>query len=233
MKKSTVYLMSLLLAAHPCLSASGSAKGDANCLKNSGRVLKEILDTPDDIPQNLLDKADCVAVFPFFFEDDFVVGDSNGQGAMSCRRGQDFTGSWGAPTMMAMQAGGFGFQIGNLTRDFVLLVMNERGASGILTGKVCLGIDVTIAAGPVGRTASEETDTTLRADILSYSRTRRKFVGVSLHGWTICLDKGANRKIYGQKLPAREIVQSGNVAIPSAAQELTSTLESKTPRRRF
>jgi lipid-binding SYLF domain-containing protein len=232
MKKATVHLMSLLLVALTCLSGSASAKDDANRLRNSGRVLKEILDAPDDIPQNVLDKADCVAVFPSAFEDDFVVGDSYGRGAMYCRRGQDFTGSWGAPTMMAIQGGGFGFQIGNLTIDLVLLVMNERGASGILTGRVCLGTDVTIAAGPVGRAPSEETGATL-ADILGYSRTRGKFAGASLHGWTIRPDKGANRKIYGQKLPVREIVLSGNVAIPSAAQEVTSALDSKTPKRRF
>jgi SH3 domain-containing YSC84-like protein 1 len=195
-------------------------------------VLREILDVPDDIPQDLLDKADCVVVFPSVLKAAFIVGGSYGRGAMSCRQGQDFRGAWGAPSMMALEGGSFGFQIGGQATDFVLLVMNERGASGILTSKVKLGADASIAAGPAGRDASAETDATLRAEILSYSRARGAFVGVSLDGSTIRPDDGANRQIYGQNIPARQIVLSGNVAIPTAAQELISTLDSKTPRHK-
>src|ERR1700758_5218084 len=214
MKKLTKCLMSILFVALPVLSSPALAvdhEKDEDRLKNSGTVLKEILDVPDDIPQGLLDKADCVVVFPSVLKAAFIVGGSYGRGAMSCRQGQDFRGRWGAPTMMALEGGSFGFQIGGEATDFVLLIMNERGASGILTSKVKLGADASVAAGPVGRTASAETDATLRADILSYSRARGAFVGVSLEGSTIRPDKGANKKIYGRELPARQIVLSGKI----------------------
>src|ERR1700684_6390 len=205
---------------------------DEDRLRNASTVLTEILDVPDDIPRDLLDKADCVVVFPSVLKAAFIVGGSYGRGAMSCRRGEDFRGSWGAPTMMALEGGSFGFQIGGEATDFVLLVMNERGASGILSSKVKLGADASAAAGPVGRTTSEETDATLRADLLSYSRARGAFIGVSLEGSTIRPDNGANRQIYGQELSAKEIVLSGHVAIPPAAQAMISTLDSRTPRHR-
>src|ERR1700682_6423814 len=203
MKKSSMYLMSLLFVILPILSSSASAadpEKDEDRLRNSGNVLKEVLDVPDDIPQDLLDKADCVVVFPSVLKAAFIVGGSYGRGAMSCRRGEDFRGSWGAPTMMALEGGSFGFQIGGEATDFVLLIMNERGASGILTRRVKLGAGVSVAAGPVGRTASAETDASLRADILSYSRARGAFVGVALEGSTIRPDNGANKQIYGQDI---------------------------------
>ena len=235
MKKPITYVMSMLFVVLAIFSSSAFAadpEKDENRLENSGTVLKEILDVPDDIPQDLLDKADCVVVFPSVLKAAFIVGGSYGRGAMSCRRGEDFRGSWGAPTMMALEGGSFGFQIGGEATDFVLLVMNERGASGILTSKVKLGADASVAAGPVGRTASAETDATLRADILSYSRARGAFVGVALEGSTIRPDNGANKQVYGQEIPAREIVLSGHVAIPSAAQRMVSTLDSRTPRHK-
>jgi len=225
----------MLLVVLPILSFSASAaepEKDEDRLRNSGTVLKEILDVPDDIPRDLLDKADCVVVFPSVLKAAFIVGGSYGRGAMSCRRGEDFRGSWGAPTMMALEGGSFGFQIGGEATDFVLLVMNERGASGILSSKVKLGADASAAAGPVGRTTSAETDATLRADLLSYSRARGAFIGVSLEGSTIRPDNGANRQIYGQELSAKEIVLSGHVATPPAAQAMISTLDSRTPRHR-
>ena len=235
MKKSSTYLMSLLFVVLPILSSSAFAadpEKDEDRLRNSGTVLKEILDVPDDIPQDLLDKADCVVVFPSVLKAAFSVGGSYGRGAMSCRRGEDFRGSWGAPTMMALEGGSFGFQIGGEATDFVLLIMNERGASAILTSKVKLGADASVAAGPVGRTASAETDATLRADILSYSRARGAFVGVSLEGSTIRPDNGANKQIYGQDIAARVIVLSRHVAVPLAAKRMVATLDSRTPRRR-
>src|ERR1700692_383101 len=198
MKKPITYLISMLLVVLPILSSPASAANpekDDDRLKNCGTVLKEILDVPDDIPQDLLDKTDCVVVFPSVLKAAFIVGGSYGRGAMSCRRGENFRGSWGAPTMMALEGGSFGLQIGGEATDFVLLVMNERGASGILRSKVKLGADASVAAGPVGRTASAETDATLRADILSYSRARGAFVGVALEGSTIRPDNGANKQI--------------------------------------
>jgi SH3 domain-containing YSC84-like protein 1 len=235
MKKPFSYLMSILSVALAVFSAPAWAANheqDEDRLKNSGTVLKEILDIPDNIPQDLLDKADCVVVFPSVLKGAFIVGGSYGRGAMSCRGGQDFRGSWGAPTMMALEGGSFGFQIGGEATDFVLLVMNERGASGILASKVKLGADASVAAGPVGRSASAETDATLRADILSYSRARGAFAGVALEGSTIRPDNGANKQIYGREVPARQIVLSGHVAAPVSAQSLISTLDSKTPRRK-
>ena len=235
MKKSTTYLLSVLLVVLPILSSSASAadqEKDEDRLTNSGTVLKEILDVPDDIPHDLLDKADCVVVFPSVLKAAFIVGGSYGRGAMSCRRGESFRGSWGAPTMMALEGGSFGLQIGGEATDFVLLVMNDRGASGILASKVKLGADASVAAGPVGRTASAETDATLRADILSYSRARGAFVGVSLEGSTIRPDNGANRKIYGEEIPARQIVLTRKVAIPPAARMMIATLNSRTPKHK-
>src|SRR6201997_4497971 len=235
MRKLLTCLSSILLAVLPFFaevaSASDETKDDER-LRNCGTVLKEILDVPDDIPQDLLDKADCVVVFPSVLKAAFIVGGSYGRGAMTCRQGQDFSGHWGAPTMMALEGGSFGFQIGGQATDFVLLVMNERGANGILSSKVKLGADAAVAAGPVGRDASAETDATLRAEILSYSRSRGLFAGVSLEGSTIRPDDGANKQIYGQKIPAKQIVLSGDRAIPQAAHGLISTLDSRTPRHK-
>ena len=235
MKKAAASLMSMLLVVLPVLSSSVLAadqRKDEDRLRNSGTVLKEILDVPDDIPQDLLDKADCVVVFPSVLKAAFIVGGSYGRGAMSCRQGEDFRGQWGAPTMMALEGGSFGFQIGGEATDFVLLVMNERGASGILSSKVKLGADASVAAGPVGRTASAETDATLRADILSYSRARGAFAGLALEGSTVRPDNSANREIYEQKLSAKEIVLTGRVAVPPAAEKMVSTLDTKTPKHK-
>jgi len=235
MRKVLTYLSSILLAAVPLFAGVGSASAQTKVddrLKDSGRVLKEILDVPDSIPQELLDKADCVVVFPSVLKAAFIVGGSYGRGAMSCRQGQDFRGPWGAPTMMALEGGSFGFQIGGQATDFVLLVMNESGASGILASKVKLGADASIAAGPVGRDASADTDATLRAEILSYSRARGLFAGVSLEGSTIRPDNGDNRQVYGEKVSARDIVLSKAVAVPPAAEPLISTLDAKTPKHK-
>ena len=208
---------------------AASKDKDEDRLKDCGGVLKEILDIPDTIPQDLLDKADCVVVYPSVLKAAFVVGGSYGRGAMTCRKGENFKGSWGAPTMMALEGGSFGFQIGGQATDFVLLVMNEGGARGILSGKVKLGGDASVAAGPVGRDASAETDVTLRSEILSYSRSRGLFAGISLEGSTIRPDNKANDQIYGKKLEAKQIVLSDQVSVPAAAEQLVSTLNNKTP----
>ncbi len=236
MRKFLTCLSSILLVVLPPLTEVASATDqtkDDDRLRNCGTVLKEILDVPDNIPQDLLDKADCVVVFPSVLKAAFIVGGSYGRGAMSCRKGEDFRGPWGAPTMMALEGGSFGFQIGGQATDFVLLVMNESGARGILASKVKLGGDASVAAGPVGRDASADTDATLRSEILSYSRARGLFAGVSLEGSTIRPDNSDNRRIYGRKIPAREIVLSGTIAVPPAAEQLISTLDAKTPRHRW
>jgi SH3 domain-containing YSC84-like protein 1 len=225
-------LMSTMLIAQSLVSAATWAadqEKDEDRLKNCGTVLKEILDVPDDMPQDLLDKADCVVIYPSVVKAAFIVGASYGRGAMTCRKGENFRGPWGAPTMMALEGGSFGLQIGGEATDFVLLVMNEGGARGILAGKVKLGGDASVAAGPVVRNTSAETDVTMRSEILSYSRARGVFAGISLEGSTIRPDNDANEAIYGQKLPARDIVLSGRVAAPIAARQLISTLDAKTP----
>ena len=235
MRKMVSCLSSIILGVLPLLAGVANASDqikDDERLRNSGTVLKEILEVPDNIPQDLLDKADCVVVFPSVLKAAFIVGGSYGRGAMSCRKGENFKGSWGAPTMMALEGGSFGFQIGGEATDFVLLVMNERGASGILASKVKLGGDASVAAGPVGRDASADTDATLRAGILSYSRARGLFAGVSLEGSTIRPDNGDNRRVYGREIPARDIVLAGVVAAPPAAEQLISTLDAKTPKHR-
>jgi len=235
MRKLLTYLSCTLFVVTPLFADAASAADeskDNDRLRNSGTVLKEILDVPDDIPQGLLDKADCVVVFPSVLKAAFIVGGSYGRGAMSCRTGEDFRGPWGAPTMMALEGGSFGFQIGGQATDFVLLVMNESGARGILASKVKLGGDASVAAGPVGRDSSAETDATLRSEILSYSRARGLFAGVSLEGSTIRPDNGDNRRVYGKNVSAKEIVLSGKVPVPPAAQQLISTLDTRTPKHR-
>lgn len=235
MRKFSTCLSCILFAVAPLFSEVASAADqskDDDRLANCGTVLKEILDVPDNIPQDLLDKADCVVVFPSVLKAAFIVGGSYGRGAMSCRRGEDFRGPWGAPTMMALEGGSFGLQIGGQATDFVLLVMNESGARGILASKVKLGGDASVAAGPVGRDSSAETDATFRSEILSYSRARGLFAGVDLEGSTIRPDDGDNRRVYGREIPARDIVLSGKVPVPPAAKQLVSTLDARTPKHK-
>ena len=232
MKNLIGYLLGVILILEPigpALARAANKDKDEDRLKDCGAVLKEIVDIPDNIPQDLLDKANCVVVYPSVLKAAFVVGGSYGRGAMTCRQGEDFKGSWSAPTMMALEGGSFGFQIGGQATDFVLLVMNEGGARGILAGKVKLGGDASVAAGPVGRNASAETDVTLRSEILSYSRARGLFAGVSLEGSTIRPDNKANKQIYGKELEAKQIVLSDQVRVPAAAEQFVSTLNSKTP----
>ncbi|HEY4907442.1 MAG TPA: lipid-binding SYLF domain-containing protein [Candidatus Acidoferrum sp.] len=228
-KRFGVYFMGLLMAASLPLSAAQDKK-ETDRLQNCGTVLKEILDIPDDIPQDLLDKADCVIVYPSVLKAAFVIGGSYGRGAMTCRTGEHYTGPWSAPTMMALEGGSVGFQLGGQATDFVLLVMNGRGAHSILNSKVKLGADASVAAGPKGRTAAAATDVTLRAEVLSYSRSRGLFAGISLEGSTVRPDNDANERIYGKKIEAESIVFKGAVAVPPAAQRLVSYLNQKSPK---
>jgi SH3 domain-containing YSC84-like protein 1 len=201
-------------------------------LKECGDVMKEILGVPDDIPQDLLDKAECVVVFPSVKKFAFIGGGSYGRGAMTCRSGSDYTGPWSAPAMYALEGGSFGLQLGGEATDFVLLVMNTKGAKSVLGSKVKLGGDVSAAGGPKGRTASAETDIVMKAEILSYSRTRGLFAGVSLAGSTLRSDGGANKNIYGKELSAAEIIRQGAVKAPPAAGQLLSLLDKRSPKNR-
>ena len=226
-RKLTLALCILFLAVG--LSA---ANKEQQRLANAGVVMGEIMNLPDHIPQELLEKAECVIVIPSVRKAALGIGGSYGRGAMVCRSGDSFNGPWGAPAMYALEGVSVGFQIGGEATDFVLLVMNERGARGILASKVKLGGDASVAAGPVGRDASADTDATLRAEMLSYSRARGLFAGVSLEGSTIRPDNGDNRRVYGKKIPAKDIVLSETVSVPSAAEKLISTLDARTPRHR-
>jgi lipid-binding SYLF domain-containing protein len=225
-------MMSSLLALAIALPLAATDKKETDRLENCGLVLKEILDIPDDIPQDLMDKAECVIVYPSVLKAAFVIGGSYGRGAMTCRTGEHFTGPWSAPTMMALEGGSIGFQIGGQATDFVLLVMNDRGAHAILKSKVKLGGDASAAAGPVGRNASAETDVTMRAEILTYSRARGLFAGVSLAGSSVRPDNDANARIYGRKVDAGSIIFNGAVAVPPAAQKLISLLNQKSQKKR-
>jgi len=199
-------------------------------INDSAVVIKEILGMPESIPKDVLHKADCIVIYPSVKKAAFVVGGSYGRGLITCRRGRDFSGAWGAPAMFALEGGSFGFQIGAEATDFVLLIMNESGAKSVLSSKVKLGGDASIAAGPVGRAASAETDIVLRAEILSYSRSKGLFAGVSLEGSTMRSDDGANRVLYGRELSAREIVREGKVGAPASARRLLEILGHASPR---
>ena len=204
-------------------------KKEEERVENAGKVMQEILNAPDSIPQSVLDKADCIVVLPSVVKVAIGIGGSYGRGVMTCRGGKDFQGKWGAPTMMALEGGSAGLQLGGQATDFVLLLMNSRAASGILASKVKLGADASAAAGPVGRSASAETDATLRADILSYSRARGAFAGVSLEGSTLRPDNDANKNLYGKKIEAKEIVLDGTAQAPPSASALLSTLDKASP----
>jgi lipid-binding SYLF domain-containing protein len=210
-------------------STALAANKEQERLENSGTVLQEVMDVPDNIPQELLEKAECIVVFPSVLKAAFVIGGSYGRGAMVCRTGQHFKGPWGAPAMYALEGASVGFQLGGEATDLVLLVMNERGASSILNSKVKLGADISAAAGPKGRDASADTDAYLRAEILSYSRSRGLFAGISLEGSTLRPDNDASADIYGRKITAKEIVLGGKASIPESGQHLVRVLQKSAP----
>jgi len=227
MKKPLALFLALAVLGLPLHAQD---KKEAERLENCGTVIKEIMDIPDDIPQDLIDKAECVIIYPSVLKAAFVVGGSYGRGAMTCRSGEHFTGPWGAPTMMALEGASVGFQIGGQATDFVLLVMNPRGARAILSSKVKLGADASAAAGPKGRNAEASTDVTMRAEVLTYSRARGLFAGVSLTGSTVRPDNNANEKVYGKEVEAKDIVFKGAVRVPASAQAMIAYLNRKTPK---
>lgn len=225
--KSILSIFALTLLLSP---PAFSQEKENDRIENAGMVMSEILNVPDDIPQDLLDKAECVIVIPSVLRFAIVFGGSYGRGVMTCRSGKDFNGPWGAPTMMALEGGSFGLQLGGQATDFVLLVMNPRGADSILSSKVKLGAGISAAAGPKGRDASAATDVALRAEILSYSRSRGLFAGMYLEGSTLRPDKDANKRFYKSDITAKEIVLEGKASPPPAAQELLSVLNKRSPK---
>jgi lipid-binding SYLF domain-containing protein len=227
-----IFLAALLMCAllTPALAANSDTEQDR--VEDAGHVLKEILNIPEDIPQDLLDKAECVIVLPSVKKAAFGIGASYGRGVMICRGGISYTGPWGAPAMYALEGASIGFQIGGQATDFVLLVMNPAGARSLLSSKVKLGADASAAAGPKGRTAEGATDVVMTAEILSYSRNRGLFAGVSLEGSTLRSDGSANQKLYGTELSARDIIRRGKVKTPECARELVEVLNSKSPKNK-
>lgn len=205
-------------------------KKEQDRLKEAGEVLTEILNIPDGIPQELLDKAECVVVLPSVKKLAIGIGGSYGRGVMVCRTGEHFTGPWGAPAFYALEGGNIGFQLGGQATDFVLLVMNPRGARSLFNSKVKLGADAAAAAGPKGRAAQASTDVVMKAEILSYSRSKGLFAGVSLEGSTLRSDGGANDNLYGKKLNAEDILEKHAVGTPPAAAQLVSLLNKKSPK---
>jgi lipid-binding SYLF domain-containing protein len=227
MKK--LYALLLVFAFLPLAFAADDAT-EADRVKNSGVVLKEILNIPDDIPQDLIDKSECLIILPSVKKGAFGVGGSYGRGVMICRNGAHYTGSWGAPALYALEGVSIGFQLGGQATDFVLLVMNPKGAESLLNSKVKLGADASAAAGPKGRTAEGATDIVMSAEILSYSRNKGLFAGVSLEGSTLRSDGSANEKLYGQKLSAKEIIREHKVKAPASAAALIALLNRKSPK---
>src|SRR5712664_1917282 len=212
--------------------AFADAKKEEERVENAGKVIKEILNVPDNIPQDLLDKAKCVIVLPSVKKFAIGIGGSYGRGVMTCRTGQHFTGPWGGVAMYALEGGNIGLQLGGQATDFVLLVMNPRGAESLMGSKVKLGADAAAAAGPKGRAATGATDVVMRAEILSYSRSRGLFAGVSLEGSTLRPDNRANEKLYGRKLTVKEILRQGKAGVPASGHELISLLNTHSPKNR-
>lgn len=225
MKSLCASALGMLLLASAGFAKDTDRKKEEDRLIKSGQVMSEILDMPDTIPRNLLQKAKCVIVMPSVKKAAFVVGGSYGRGAMVCRTGNDFNGPWGAPVMMALEGASVGFQLGAEATDFVFLVMNGQGASSILHNKVKIGADASAAAGPVGRSAEADTDVKLNAELLTYSRAKGLFAGVSLEGSTLRPDNEGNEALYGKKVDADKIVTSSATPTPEAARKLITTLQ--------
>jgi len=224
--KKTLLGFGLGLALVSCAFAQDK---EQDRVENAGTVMKEILNAPDGIPQSVLDKADCVVILPSVLKFAIGIGGSYGRGVMTCRGGSTFQGKWGAPTMMALEGGSAGFQLGGNATDFILLMMSPRSAKSVLSSKVKVGGDASAAAGPVGRAASAETDVTMRAEILSYSRSRGLFAGISLEGSTLRPDSGANKNLYGKEVKASDIVFKNAVTVPDSAKTLLATLQKASP----
>ena len=226
MVKYFAFVLCLVLGS----TALGAANKEQGRLENCGTVMQEILDVPDNIPQELLEKAECVIVIPSMTKIAMGIGGSYGRGAMSCRSGKTFNGPWGAPAMYALEGGSFGLQLGAESTDVVFLVMNRRGVDALLSSKVKLGANASASAGPKGRNLEASTDVTMRAEILSYSRSRGLFAGVSLEGTSLRPDDDANKDVYGRKLTARRIVTGAPITVPESGRHLVAVLEKNAPR---
>jgi lipid-binding SYLF domain-containing protein len=221
-----------IAAAALCsVSFLAQAESPSERVVSANTVFKELAaDKENGLPINLLNKAACVIILPSVKKAGFIVGAQYGRGLMSCRGGEKFDGPWSAPIMMRSSGGSFGLQAGGEATDFVILVMNDSGAHAVMKGRAKLGADASIAAGPVGGTAEASTTATMQAQMLSYSRSKGVFGGVSLSGTSLAPDNDDNEKLYGKKVTANEIF-SGTEKAPPSASDLTATLEQTSPKK--
>jgi SH3 domain-containing YSC84-like protein 1 len=230
-EKRTLFLtMASLCLLIPGIAMAGDNKKEQERLEESGNVMKELVDSPSGVPISVLNKAECVIVLPSVKKAGFIVGASYGRGVMTCRGGHNFNGRWSAPTMMQSMGGSFGLQAGGQSTDFVVLVMNDKGARALMKGKAKLGADASIAAGPVGRDAEASTNAAMSAEMLSYSRAQGVFAGVSLSGTSLGPDDDANEKVYGKKVDATQIIGGTAGPAPESAKELLAVLTEKSPK---
>src|SRR6202034_3315888 len=217
-----------------CLAVASpmfAQKKEAERLDNSATVVRELLVGSSGLPTSILDQADCVVIFPSVKKVAVGIGGSYGRGVLICRNGGEMNGDWGAPAMYKLDQGSIGVQLGSTATDFVLVVMNHKGAEQILHGKTKLGADAAAAAGPTGASAVGYNAASMHVDVLTYSRTKGLFAGVSLVGASMDSDEDANKALYGKAISASAIVDGG-ASVPSAAQPLVGFLDSTSPAKK-
>jgi lipid-binding SYLF domain-containing protein len=225
-RKNTMLKSILLFGMTTAMAFGWKESEPEKRLKDAAQVFEEVMSTPDKaIPQTLLDKAECAIIVPGMIKGAFIVGGEYGRGFASCRKG---TSGWGPPTALRLTGGSFGLQLGAQATDVVMLVMNKKGFERLLTDKFTIGGEASAAVGPVGRNAAADTDALMTAEILSWSRSRGVFAGVSLNGTVVQMDKGENEKLYGKPLTSKEILQ-GTIPVPESARVLTSVLQKYAP----
>ena len=229
-KRLVLLTLAILCPIVPRFGMAADNEHEQERVKESGNVMKELLNSPSGVPISVLNKAECVIVLPSVKKAGFLVAGQYGRGVMTCRGGEKFDGPWSPPTMMQSSGGSFGLQAGGQATDFVVLVMNDKGARAVMTGKAKLGADASVAAGPVGRDAEASTNAAMSAEMLSYSRAQGVFAGVSLSGTSLGPDGGANEKVYGKKVDATQIISGNAGPAPDSAKELLAVLTEKSPK---
>jgi SH3 domain-containing YSC84-like protein 1 len=226
----TLFLIGILLCFMiPVTATAQSGDKEQERLKGSGNVMKELLDVSSGVPISVINKSECIIVFPSVKKAVFLVAGSYGRGVMTCRGGENFDGPWSTPAMMQSSGGGFALQAGGGATDFVILVMDDKGAHAIMKGKAKLGAAATVAAGPVDRGAESSTNATMDAEMLCYSRAQGVFTGVSLSGTSLGPDNEADLSLYGKKVSVVQIIAGSTVQTPDSAKELLAVLTEKSP----
>jgi len=226
--RTLLTLITILIV--PAALSLAKDSDDEQRLQKAATVLGEIINIPENIPQGLIDKAECVIVLPSVKKFAIGIGGNYGKGAMVCRGGAKFDGPWGPPAAMRLEGASIGFQLGGSATDFVLLIMNPKGAESLLSSKVKLGADASAAAGPKGRDTAAATDVQMNAEVLSYSRAKGLFAGVSLEGSTLRQDNDADKNIYGHDVTAKEIVLEGKAQSTPGGQAIDDVLNKKSPK---